>query len=166
MKLIVIAITLVLVLGGASSLGQNHPMNSESAIKKLERDLEAARLKGDTVTLDRLIAEGYIEIDSRGLVTTKADLLKTARAMKTPPQGVSVGPEKTIDDLAIRFHGDTALVSGRVNIRYQFMEYQTSAPQTPTKDPAVVDQERFLRVYVKTGGSWRLVSQQHTFVAK
>ncbi|HEX9421788.1 MAG TPA: hypothetical protein VF899_01000 [Pyrinomonadaceae bacterium] len=46
-----------------------------------------------------------------------------ARATNGARCGVSTGPDKTVDDLAIRLHGDNALVVGRTTIRYQFMEY-------------------------------------------
>lgn len=166
MKLIVIATTIGLALSAASFFGQNQANGDEGILKKLDSDLEAAKLKGDTVTIDRVIADSYIEINSRGVVTTKADLMKAARALKTAGRGISVGPEETVDDLKIRFHGDTALISGRLTIKYQFIEHQTSSSQTQSQNPSIVDQERFLKVYVKTEGRWRLVAQQATFVAK
>ena len=163
-KIVVAVLGLVLTLSPCYT--QNQGNNSELVIKKLERELEAALLKGDSAALDRLLADDYIEINAQGDVANKADLLALARARSSRPPVKSVGPQKTVDDLTIRLHGDSALVVGRTTIRYQFMEYQTSSPQTQSQNPVTVDQERFIRAYSKVGGRWQLVTWQMTAIAK
>lgn len=163
-KIVVAVLGLVLTL--SPCYAQNQGNNGEVVIKKLERELEAALLKGDSVELDRILADDYIEIDAQGGVKKKADVIAVARARSAAPRGVSVGPDKIVDDLTIRLHGDNALVVGRTTIRYQFMEYQTSSPQTQSQNPVTVDQERFIRTYSKVGGRWQLVAWQTTSIAK
>jgi hypothetical protein len=138
----------------------------EQVIKRLERELEAALLKGDRAVLGRLVADDYIEINAQGNVSTKADLLALASARNSPSRGISVGPEKSVDDLTIRVHGDSAVVSGRTTIRYQFMNYQTTPGASNLPSPVTVDQERFIRTYAKVGRLWRLVAWQTTTIAK
>ncbi len=145
--------------------GQNQSANPNQAIQKLERELEAALLKGDSATLDRILAEDYVEITAQGVVKKKADVIKVARAMSAAPRGVMLGPEKTVDELTTRFHGETALVTGRTTIRYQFMNYQTSG-QPPSQSPTTTDQERFIRVYSKISGRWLLTAWQTTSIPK
>ena len=135
---------------------QKRVNNSEMAIRTVERDLEAALSKGDRVELDRILADDYIEIDAQGNIKKKADVIASARARSAGPRGVVIGPDKTVDELTIRLHGDSALVAGRTTIRYQFMEYQTSSPQTQSQNPVTVDQERFIRAYARAGGRWQL----------
>lgn len=163
-KIVVAVLGLVLTL--SPCYAQNQGNNSELVIKKLERELEAALLKGDSVELDRILADDYIEIDTQGGVKKKADVIAVARARSAAPRGVSIGPDKTVDDLTIRLHGDNALVVGRTTIRYQFMENQTSSPQTQSQNPVAVDQERFIRTYSKVSGRWQLVAWQTTLIAK
>lgn len=161
---IVVAV-LGLVLSLSPSYGQNQRNNSELTIKKLESELEAALLKGDAVELDRILADDYIEIDTQGGVKKKADLLAVARA-RSAVRAIRLDPERTVDDLTIRLYGDNALVVGRTTIRYQFMENQTSTPETQSQNPVTVNQERFIRSYSKVGGRWQLVAWQTTLVAK
>lgn len=163
-KIIVAVLGLFLTL--SPPYAQKQGNKSELVIKKLERELEAALLKGDNVTLDRILADDYIEINAQGGVKKKADLIAVARAMSAGPRGITLGPEKTVDDLTIRLHGDNALVIGRTTIRYQFMEYQTSSSQTHSQNPVTVDQERFIRAYSKVAGRWQLVAWQTTSIAK
>jgi hypothetical protein len=139
---------------------------NEKAIEQLERELETALLKGDSVTLDRILADDYIEIDAQGVLKKKPDVLALARARSAGPRGVSVGPEITIDGLTIRIHGDSAAIVGRTTTRYQFMENETSAPQSQSQTPVNVNQERFIRSYSKLDGRWQLVTWQTTTIAK
>ena len=163
-KILVAVLGLVLTLSLCSA--QNPKNNSELAIKTLERELEAALSKGDHVTLDRILANDYIEIDPQGDVRKKADLMAVARAMSAGPRGVSIGPDKTVDELSVRLHGDSALVVGRTTIRYHFMEYQTTSPQPQSQNPVTIDQQRFIRTYAKVSGRWQLVAWQTTAIAK
>jgi uncharacterized protein DUF4440 len=145
---------------------QNQGAKSDLVIKKLERELEAALSKGDYATLDRILADDYIEITAQGNLKKKADIIAVARSMSAGSRGIMVGPEKTVDQLTVRLHGDSAVIVGRTTIRYQFMEYQSSSSQTQSQNPVAVDQERFLRVYAKVDGRWRLVVWQTTSIAK
>jgi hypothetical protein len=163
-KIVVAALGLVLTLSLCSA--QNPKKSSDMAIKTLERELEAALLKGDSGTLDRILADDYIEIDAQGGLKKKADLIAVSQAKRAGSGAVVVGPDKTVDNLTIRLHGDTALVAGRTTIRYQFMEYQKASPQSLSQNPVTVDQERFIRTYAKVDGRWQLVSWQTTSIAK
>ena len=161
-KVVVAMLGVVLTLSACYAQEQGN--KSELPIKNLERELEAALTQGDAVTLDRLLADDYVEIDARGGVRKKTDVLALARAISGKPRGEMVGPEKTVDELTTRVYGDSALVSGRTTTRHQFMEYQTSSPQA--QSPVTVDQERFTRTYSKVGGRWQLVAWQTTSIAK
>ena len=79
-KIVVAGLGLVLTLSLCSA--QNPNKSSNVAIKTLERELEAALLKGDSSTLDRILADDYIEIDAQGGLRKKADLIAVARARR------------------------------------------------------------------------------------
>jgi hypothetical protein len=166
MSKIVFVMLLSLVMTLSPSYGQPPDNNSETAIKQLERELETALSKNDSAALERILADDYIEIDAQGGVKRKADVIALARARSAPSRGVSVGPEKTVDELAIRLFGDSALVVGRTTIRYQFMENQSSPSQKQFQNSGAVDQERFLRTYSKLNGHWQLIAWQTTSIAK
>jgi len=154
------------VLSLMACYAQNRGSN-EVTIKKLESELEAALAKGDAKTLDDLLSDDYIHIDAQGSLKKKADVIGPARSMSGVNKGVSIGPEKKVDELVIRIHGDSALVVGRVTTRYQFMDYQrVGPPPAQSQDPVAIDQERFIRVYSKVGSRWQLISWQTTAIAK
>ena len=163
-KIIFTLLGLVLTL--APGYGQKPENSSELVIKKLERELEAALLKNDSATLDRLLADDYIQIDARGTLKNKSEVIAAARTMSAVSRGVALGPTRTVDQLTIRLHGDSALVVGRTTISYQFMENQTSSSQAPSQNPQTADQERFMRAYSKVKGTWQLVAWQTTSIAR
>jgi hypothetical protein len=138
----------------------------EKAIQQVEHELETALFKGDSASLDRILADDYVEIDAQGGVKKKPDVLALARVRSAAPRGVSVGPDITVDDLTIRIHGESAAVIGRTTIRYQFMENEMSVPQNQSQTPANVNQELFIRSYAKLDGRWQLVTLQTTSIAK
>ena len=138
----------------------------EATIRKLDGELEAALEKGDSITISRILADDYVEIDAQGVTRKKADLLVQSRQRDAAPPAKSIGPEKTVSDSSIRVHGDTAIVMGLITTKYQFMEYQTSGLPNQPQNPVSVEQERFLRVYAGTGGHWQLIVYQTTHVAK
>ncbi len=161
----IVAAMMGVVFSLMACYAQNQGTN-EVTIKKLDGELEAALMKGDSKTLEDILADDYIQIDAQGGLKRKADVIGLARSMSGVQRGVSIGPDKKVDDFAIRIHGDSALVVGRVTTRYQFMEYQTVNPQSQSQNPVTIDQERFIRVYAKAGNRWRLISWQTTAIAK
>jgi hypothetical protein len=163
-KIVAAALGLVLTF---ACYGQNRNDSNEMTIKKLESELEAALSKSDSKALNEIIADDYIQIDAQGGLKKKADVIGLARSMSGVQSGVSIGPEKKVDEFAIRIHGDSAIVVGRVTTRYQFMEYQrVGPPQSPSQDPVAIDQERFIRIYSKISGRWQLLAWQTTGIAK
>ena len=108
-KVVVAVLGVVLTLSACYAQEQGN--KSELPIKNLERELDTALTKGDSAALDRLLADDYFEIDARGGVKKKADVLTLARSISGKPRGEMVGPEKTVDELAIRVYGDCAIVS-------------------------------------------------------
>ena len=163
-KSVVAIVALILVLSPCQA--QNQENKTDSVIKELERELARALLKNDSATLDRILADDYVEINAQGGVKKKADVIALARAADAVPRGVMIGPEQTIDDLTIRLHGDSALVVGRTTIRYQFMENQISSTDAPSQNPPTIDQQRFIRTYAKVDRRWQLVAWQTTAIAK
>ena len=79
-KIVVAGLGLVLTLTLCSA--QNPKKSSDVTIKTLERELEAALLKGDSSALDRILADDYIGIDAQGGLKKKADLIAVARARR------------------------------------------------------------------------------------
>ena len=138
----------------------------EGIIRGLDGELEVAFLKGDTASVDRILADDYTEITSQGLLKHKTDVIAIVRARASAPSAQSVGPEVTIDETKFRTYGDTVVLIGRTTTRYQFMEYQTSPDTTQSAAPVNTDQEWFMKVYSRRDGRWQLVASTRTAIAK
>jgi uncharacterized protein (TIGR02246 family) len=145
MKRLMIVLAFV-VAAWALALGQGG--NVEQSIKALTEQFNQAALKGDAATLDKLLADDYIWIDSAGLTRTKADALEGFKSGNLKYEVIDVL------DMKVRVYGDTALVNITANSRGHFGERQFNA------------QYRVVRVWVKRKGQWQSVSFQSTRVAQ
>lgn len=144
--------------------GQKEPSDVVS-VRSIDQKLETALSTNDTGALDQIVADDYLEINAQGEISDRAKLLSTARTRKTTPASHSVGPERTVSKHTFRMHGDTAIGVSTISTRHQFMEYQTSGTP-PSQRPETVDEEWQMRVYARTGSTWRLVAQQTTAIPK
>ncbi|MGE5234215.1 MAG: nuclear transport factor 2 family protein [Acidobacteriota bacterium] len=99
----------------------------------------------DTVALDRLLDDRFVDSTFRGTVRSKRDVLAG------PPAG---GPYHSIrlDDLVVRSYGhSTAIVTG-VNV-------------LQGKDAGDIVRVRFTDVFIRQRGEWRAVAAQETLQA-
>lgn len=113
-----------------------------------------ARLKAQADAWDRAIvakdraaiaanmAEDFRQIDAHGNVESKASFID---GLVTPD--LELDPY-TVEDFEVRIYGSTALLSGRTRMtgRYAGKPFSTHY--------------RYIDVYVKRGGAWKIVSVQ------
>lgn len=104
----------------------------------------AAMLQNDLTTLETLLADDLTYTHSNGLAESKAQFLESLRSGKLR----YLAAERS--DLAVRLHGDTAVVTGRA-------EMKVSSPGGKLELPV-----RFTEVWVRSGGAWRLTAWQST----
>ena len=89
--------------------------NVEQELMQLERDWSAAYLKHDTMTVKRILADEYVGIDGRGIITTKAQEMEEAAAPKPgAPAPPFVVLDESVTDMKVRVYGNVAVVNGRV----------------------------------------------------
>jgi ketosteroid isomerase-like protein len=92
-------------------LGFNLAVQADSApackndVAALDTEFQAAVAKNDAATMDRLLADDYILVSSKGTVETKADLLKEARDGKT------VYTRQDDSQQTVRIWGNTAVLT-------------------------------------------------------
>ena len=166
MKLRTIAALVGLLVLFVSCYAQKQNDAMEPSVHKTDDELQTALTKGDSATLDRIIADDYLEIDAQGVVKEKPQILALARTISSLPPSKSVGPEKSVAKMRIRVRGDSAQVTGFVTTRYQFMEYSSSTNAAQPANPSSVDEEFFMRTYVRINRQWKLVSSQTTAIPK
>jgi hypothetical protein len=122
--------------------------NAEQQIKTLGEQLNAAILKADTNSLEKLLADDYTGVRGDGSVLTKAQEIEKYKS------GAIKYETNEIKDLKIRVYGHTAVstsLSSSKNIRDGKEHIGTT---------------RSTRVWVKQKGEWKCVAFQTTRVSQ
>ncbi|HEY9109409.1 MAG TPA: nuclear transport factor 2 family protein [Roseateles sp.] len=103
---------------------------------------DQAILRKDRAAIEANMADDFRQIDARGNVETKASFVE---GLVSPE--LQLDPY-TVEDFDVRVYGDTALLSGRTRMtgRYQGRPFSTHY--------------RYIDVYVRRGGAWKIVSVQ------
>ena len=119
-------------------------MNQSDEIRKLERELIEAILRGDSDFLDDILAEDLSVITPFGDLASKAMMVKFDENL--------VNESIVTDEIKIRVYGETAIVTGRATIKSRYANQDLSG------------QYRFTRVYFKRD-RWRIIAYQATRIA-
>jgi ketosteroid isomerase-like protein len=112
---------------------------AEQEIAKLDRDLMDAAVRNDQTLMQRVAVERHVFINPAGGVQERGDT--------RGPKIESIQSE----DVQVRVHGDTAILIGRANVKGRFPD-----------GPDITGPYRYMRVFVKQQGQWRLVATQIT----
>jgi ketosteroid isomerase-like protein len=113
-------------------------------VLQAEREWVRAHQELDVAALDRLMAEDYTIIDSRGAVRGKVETLASYQSQTRNWESADS------DEYDVRVYGDTAVIIGRWRAR--------GSNAGEAFDYAA----RFMAVYVKRGGRWQIVADQST----
>ena len=120
-------------------------MDEREHVLAVEREWTEAHLRGDVPTIPRLMADDYLRINADGSVTDRAATL----AAYTYPKR-AIGKKREGDEYIVQIHGETAIVIGRWTAR--------GMNNGERFDYAA----RFMSVYVKRRGDWKMVAEQAT----
>ncbi len=141
----------VLVMAASSfSLAQE-----EKEIMKLEKGWFEARIRNDTATFTRLLAEDFFVTSSSG----KARVLgnKWGKRKDGTGRDVNIGASGdrfvafNLEDRRVRVYGDAAVSTGLQSFKLE------------TKEGKIRDViHRYTRLYVKQKGRWKMVAAQAT----
>lgn len=103
---------------------------------------DQAIVRKDRAAIERNMADDFRQIDGRGHVETKASFVE---GLVSPD--LVIDPY-TVEDFEVRVYGDTALLSGRTRMTGKY------------EGQAFKSHYRYIDVYVKRGGAWKIVSVQ------
>lgn len=106
----------------------------------------AAMIQGDLAALEGLLAEDLTYTHSTGQVETRAQFLESLRSGKLRYLAA------TPSDVNVRVYGDTAVVTGRAEMKVSSQGQELTVTA------------RFTEVWVKSGGAWKLAAWQSTRV--
>ena len=130
----------IAIAAGVTLMGAAPPSGSDdlAAITRGEDAFGGAFVTGDAATLDRLLGEDFVGVQVSGALYDKKQALQWA----------SEGPNTTfdhIDDLKVRFYGDTAIAQGHESER-------GAAPEFKPLHRVFTD------TWVKRQGTWRIAA--------
>jgi len=127
----------------AASVVQAAPPAKLIAQLKAQSDAwDQAIIKKDRAAIESNMAADFRQIDGRGNVETKTSFVE---GLVSPD--LVIDPY-TVEDFEVRVYGDTALLSGRTRMtgKYEGQPFKSHY--------------RYIDVYVKRGGAWKIVSVQ------
>jgi ketosteroid isomerase-like protein len=132
-----------LSLSAATDLNASSEEDAKT-VAGLDTKYQAAVKSNDAATMDQILADGFVLVNGRGKVSSKADLLESARKKEVTyeRQDEEPGTQK------VRVWGDTAVVTALLWIKAM----QSSKP---------IDYKLwFSDTYVRTPAGWRYVFGQ------
>jgi len=131
------------------SLGQATPeVSVEQTLMQLERDWSQASLKKDIDTLNKIMADDWVNIDFQGKVVTKAQTIASLKSGLPATQAAGLG------EMKVRVFGDSAIVTG------------SDTGKSGSKGKEVIEKYLWTDVFVRRNGRWQAVASQSTKVAR
>jgi ketosteroid isomerase-like protein len=122
--------------------------DAEEELLKVEKEFAETIVSNDLEGLGRLVADDWIIIDPNG------EIVDRARFFEVIKSGSLTHDIMESEDLRVRVHGDSAVVTAVTRTKGKFMGQEFST------------QERATDVFVKRDGRWRCVLTHLTRVAE
>lgn len=122
--------------------------NTEQALMQLEQEMTDALIKGDVATFSSHLADTATLTDPGGVVNTKAQFEADVKS------GALKLESSKIEDMKVQAHGDMAIVT-----------YKTTDKGT-YKGQDISGEYRWMDVFTRKGGTWRIVAGQGTPIKK
>jgi ketosteroid isomerase-like protein len=151
-----LAVAALVAVAASLALGQmtNKPEKTkgrnakvEQLLIKMERDGNAATVKKDIATLDKLLADDWIGQSPAG-TQTKAQVLGDLKSEDQRFDSI------TLSDMKVRVFGNTAVVTGSQDVKSSYQGKDTSG------------RYRWIDVFVKRQARWQDAFSQMTPITK
>ena len=130
---------LALLLFFAAAVAEDVP----ATIARLEHEWAAAFLAHDVKRVDRILADDYVGVDGRAMVSDKKSELEE---VKNTEAGDFELLDDQISDITVRVYGTTAVANAISNEKARF------------KGKEIAPRYRRTTVWVKRDGRWQCVS--------
>jgi ketosteroid isomerase-like protein len=140
-----IAIILVVSCSTLAQTQTNKPSKAEQQILALNRKWTDSMVNGNVAALERLFDDDLIVTAGNGKVRGKAGELEDVK----PTPDLKTYFFNT-DDVRVRVYGDAAVVTGHAKWRINY------------KGKDIDNERRYMSVYAKRNGRWRMVALQMT----
>lgn len=127
---------------------QSRSNNAEQELLRVEKDFAAAVLSNKVDAIGKFLSDDWVIVDADGGVIDKARFLGAIQS------GTLVHEEMELDDLTVRAHGNSAVVTTITSTKGKFAGREFAT------------QERATDFFVKRGGRWQCVFSQLTTFKK
>src|SRR4051794_11186970 len=134
------------VLTACLLAAQNKSSSAEPAIMRIEKEMLAAALKGDTSPSERYLADNYVFTGPDGLSMGKAQSIEDLKSGNLKLQAAS------LDNTRVQVYGDTAIVTYSSNDKGTY------------KGKDISGKTRWTDVFVKQNGRWMIVASHGSTV--
>jgi ketosteroid isomerase-like protein len=126
---------------------RNRRNGVEQELRKLETRWQEALTHRDSAMLDRLMDDDYTLTTVTGEIVNKARVLAEIKS-------INATADVRNTEVAVRVYGEVAVVTGLVLITGKF------------NDKDVSTRSRYMKVYVRRQGQWRVVAAQATLITQ
>ncbi len=143
--------SLFLSLAGCSVAITSSQDAQSDAIAQLTRQADAwdkAIVRKDLAAIEANMADDFRQIDGDGDIETKVSFVTGLVAAK-----LTINPY-TVEDFEVRLYGDVALLSGRTHMTGSY------------DGKAFASHYRYIDIYARRNGVWKIVSVQITKMPK
>jgi ketosteroid isomerase-like protein len=134
------------VLSACLLSAQTKSSATEQDIMRVEKEMLAAALKGDTGPSERYLADNYVFTGPDGLTMGKAQSIEDLKSGNLKLQAAS------LDDTKVQAYGDTAIVTYSSNDKGTY------------KGKDITGKTRWTDVFVKQKGRWMIVASHGSTV--
>lgn len=124
------------------------PAKPEDEVLKMEQQWQEALLASDVAALDRIYAPSIVYTHSNGAVDNKENYIANIRSGATKYQTL------VRDDIKVQVFGASAIVTCHWKV------------QTMARGTLINTDARYLHVYVREHGQWRMVAHQSTKITQ
>lgn len=123
-------------------LNSDDPARTKAELTRLADQWDKAIVRQDRAVIEANMAEDFRQIDGAGNLEDKASFVEGLMSPK-----LQIDPY-TVEDFDVRLYGDVALLSGRTKMtgQYDGKHFQSHY--------------RYIDIYVRRDGRWRIVSVQ------
>ncbi len=129
------------------TMGRADDTDSERQVASLSKQNYAALVTGDTAALDAVLSDDWLVIDPFG------EVISEARQAKELKDGTTDFLSIDSSEVKVRAYGDTAVVTGRYQVKIKMRGREDTVPVRITES------------FAKQGAKWRCVSAQVTRIA-
>ena len=139
---------LILAMLALTASCQTKDNHAEQELLKVERDFAAAVLSNNAEAIGKFLTDDWAIVDADGGIIDKARFLGAIKS------GTLVHEEMELDDMTVRAHEDSAVVTTitSTKVRFAGQEFAT--------------QERATDFFIKREGRWQCVFSQLTTFKK